>query len=153
MACPPNNRICIRYIQFVEIADKDPWFVEGLRYTGEQIKVILSPISCSLSPSFSSIHPFHVFWNDAVPGRLLGAKASTECDDRGGQPGSPARQLLHHPHHVASAAQELPRVPRRHLPRHRLARTSPRAPGLVAGRDHPPRQVLAQPHLPTSRPD
>merc|ERR1719150_162768 len=27
-----------RYIQFVEIADKDPWFVEGLRYTGEQIK-------------------------------------------------------------------------------------------------------------------
>ena len=30
----------IRYIQFVEIADKDPWFVEGLRYTGEQIKVL-----------------------------------------------------------------------------------------------------------------
>ena len=27
-----------RYIQFVEIADKDPWFVEGLRHTGEQIK-------------------------------------------------------------------------------------------------------------------
>ena len=23
----------------MEIADKDPWFVEGLRYTGEQIKV------------------------------------------------------------------------------------------------------------------
>ena len=37
---PPNNPICIRYIQFVEISDKDPWFVEGLRYTGEQIKVI-----------------------------------------------------------------------------------------------------------------
>ena len=28
-----------RYIQFVEVADKDPWFVEGLRHTGEQIKV------------------------------------------------------------------------------------------------------------------
>ena len=27
-----------RYIQFVEIADKDPWFVEGLRHTGDQIK-------------------------------------------------------------------------------------------------------------------
>jgi len=27
-----------RYIQFVEVSDKDPWFVEGLRYTGEQIK-------------------------------------------------------------------------------------------------------------------
>jgi len=27
-----------RYIQFVEVTDKDPWFVEGLRYTGEQIK-------------------------------------------------------------------------------------------------------------------
>ena len=24
----------------MEIADKDPWFVEGLRYTGEQIKVL-----------------------------------------------------------------------------------------------------------------
>ena len=27
-----------RYIQFVEVADKEPWFVEGLRHTGEQIK-------------------------------------------------------------------------------------------------------------------
>ena len=27
-----------RYIQFVEIAEKEPWFVEGLRHTGEQIK-------------------------------------------------------------------------------------------------------------------
>ena len=27
-----------RYIQFVEVADKEPWFVEGLRHTGDQIK-------------------------------------------------------------------------------------------------------------------
>ena len=27
-----------RYIQFVEVQDRDPWFVAGLRYTGEQIK-------------------------------------------------------------------------------------------------------------------
>jgi len=27
-----------RYIQFVEVQDRDPWFVAGLRYTGDQIK-------------------------------------------------------------------------------------------------------------------
>ena len=27
-----------RAIQFVEVTERDPWFVEGLRYTGEQIK-------------------------------------------------------------------------------------------------------------------
>ncbi len=27
-----------RAIQFVEVTDREPWFVEGLRYTGEQIK-------------------------------------------------------------------------------------------------------------------
>ena len=41
-ACPQIILFCTRYIQFVEIADKDPWFVEGLRYTGEQIKVCVS---------------------------------------------------------------------------------------------------------------
>jgi hypothetical protein len=27
-----------RAIQFVEVTEREPWFVEGLRYTGEQIK-------------------------------------------------------------------------------------------------------------------
>jgi len=27
-----------RYIQFVEVQNSEPWFVQGLRYTGEQIK-------------------------------------------------------------------------------------------------------------------
>jgi hypothetical protein len=27
-----------RSIQFVEVTEREPWFVEGLRYTGEQIK-------------------------------------------------------------------------------------------------------------------
>ena len=27
-----------RYIQFIEITDKEPYIVEGLRYTGEQTK-------------------------------------------------------------------------------------------------------------------
>ena len=101
-----------------------------------------------LPPSFL----VYVYWNDAVPGRLLGAKASTECDDRGSEQGSSTRQLLHHPDHVASSAQELPRVPRGHLPRHSLAGASARAPGLVAGCHDPARQVLPQPRLQTSGP-
>jgi len=40
---PDTNMVLLsgkgdRFIQFVEVTDKDPWFVEGLRYTGEQIK-------------------------------------------------------------------------------------------------------------------
>jgi coronin-7 len=27
-----------RAIQFVEVTEREPWFVEGLRYTGEQSK-------------------------------------------------------------------------------------------------------------------
>ena len=58
-----------------------------------------------------------------------------------------------HPDHVAGAEEELPRVPRGHLPGHGLARTGAWTSGLVAGRHHPPRQILAEPSLSTGRPD
>jgi len=40
---PDTNMVILagkgdRYMQFVEVTDKDPWFVPGLRYTGEQTK-------------------------------------------------------------------------------------------------------------------
>jgi len=40
---PDTNMVILagkgdRYMQFVEVSDKDPWFVPGLRYTGEQTK-------------------------------------------------------------------------------------------------------------------
>lgn len=40
---PDTNMVILagkgdRYMQFVEVADADPWFVPGLRYTGEQTK-------------------------------------------------------------------------------------------------------------------
>ena len=58
-----------------------------------------------------------------------------------------------HPDHVAGAEEELPRVPRGHLPGHRLARTGAWTSGLAAGRHHPTRQILAEPGLSTGRPD
>ena len=54
----------------MEIADKDPWFVEGLRYTGEQIKVHFLPLLFQIT-----------LGKTVITGRMLGAKASPKRDD------------------------------------------------------------------------
>ena len=101
---PDTNMVILsgkgdRYMQFVEVGlavaswivallqvtDSAPWFVPGLRYTGEQTKVS-SRLCDHLTP---------------FPGRLSGSQACHERDAGRGVQGSPAGGDLNCAHHLA----------------------------------------------------